>query len=36
MRHGKPTLEEAKMYFQEALKIKKQTDAFLHDNGELP
>ena len=36
MPHGKPTLEEAKIYFQEALKIKKQTDAFLHDNGELP
>ena len=36
MPHGKPTLEEAKIYFQEALKIKKQTDAFLLDYGELP
>ena len=36
MPHGKPTLEEAKIYFQEALKIKKQTDAFLLNNGELP
>jgi HEPN domain-containing protein len=36
MPHGKPTLEEAKIYFQEALKIKKQTDAFLLDYGKLP
>jgi HEPN domain-containing protein len=36
MPHGKPTLEEAKIYFQEALEIKKQTDAFLLNNGELP
>ena len=36
MPHGKPTHEEAKIYFQEALKIKKQTDAFLLDYGKLP
>jgi HEPN domain-containing protein len=29
MPHGKPTHEEATMYFQEALKIKKQAEAFL-------
>jgi hypothetical protein len=29
MPHGKPTLEEAEMYFQEALKIKNQAEAFL-------
>ena len=34
--YGKPTLEEAEIYFQEALKIKKQAEAFLLDYGELP
>lgn len=29
MPHGKPTLEEAEMYYQEALKIKEQTEIFL-------
>jgi len=29
MPFGKPSLEEAEMYFQEALKIKKQTEDFL-------
>jgi HEPN domain-containing protein len=29
MPYGKPTLEEAEMYFQEALKLKKQVEAFL-------
>lgn len=29
MPHGKPSLEEAEMYFQEALKIKEQTKTFL-------
>lgn len=27
--YGKPTLEEAKIYYQEALKIKEQTEVFL-------
>jgi HEPN domain-containing protein len=36
MPHGKPTLEEAKIYFQEALEIKKQAEAFLIDYGKLP
>ena len=31
--HGKPTLEEAKIYFQEALEIKKQAEAFLIGYG---
>lgn len=31
MPYGKPTLEEAEIYFQEALKVKKQTEAFLID-----
>jgi HEPN domain-containing protein len=31
MPYGKPTLEEAKGYYQEALKIKKQIDEFLVD-----
>jgi len=29
MPYGKPTLEEAKIYYLEALKIKEQTEAFL-------
>jgi HEPN domain-containing protein len=29
MPYGKPTLEEAEMYFQEALKLKNQVEAFL-------
>ena len=36
MPYGKPTLEEAEIYFQEALKIKKQTEAFLLEYGKLP
>lgn len=35
MPYGKPTLEEAEIYFQEALKIKKQTEAFLIDYQKL-
>lgn len=35
MPYGKPTLEEAEIYFQEALKIKKQTEAFLIDYEKL-
>lgn len=31
MPYGKPTLDEAEIYFQEALKIKKQTETFLHE-----
>ena len=31
MPYGKPTLEEAEIYFQEALKIKKQAEAFLNE-----
>ena len=31
MPYGKPTLEEAEIYFQEALKIKKQVEAFLNE-----
>ena len=31
MPHGKPTIEEARMYFQEALKIKSQVESFLLD-----
>ena len=34
MPYGKPTLEEAEIYFQEALKIKKQAEAFLNDKRE--
>ncbi len=30
MPYGKPTLEEAYQYYQEALKIKVQTELFLH------
>ncbi|MFA6126158.1 MAG: HEPN domain-containing protein [Bacteroidales bacterium] len=30
MPEGKPTLDEAKMYFQEALNIKYKAEAFLH------
>ena len=29
MPHGKPTLKEAKIYYQEALKVKAQTEDFL-------
>jgi len=36
MPYGKPTLEEAEIYFQEALKIKKQTEAFLREYEKLP
>jgi HEPN domain-containing protein len=36
MPNGKPTLKEAEIYFQEALKIKKQTETFLHEQGKLP
>jgi len=35
MPHGKPTLEEAEIYFQEALKIKNQTETFLNEQGKL-
>jgi len=34
MPYGKPTLDEAEIYFQEALKIKKQAEAFLNDKRE--
>ncbi len=30
MPHGKPSLEEAATYFQEALKIKQKVEAFLN------
>ena len=33
MPYGKPTLKEAEIYFQEALKIKKQTETFLHEQA---
>lgn len=36
MPYGKPTLEEAEIYFQEALKIKKQAEAFLLKHTKLP
>ncbi|MCX6226052.1 MAG: HEPN domain-containing protein [Bacteroidia bacterium] len=32
MPFGKPTLEEAEMYFQEALKLKNQVEAFLMEH----
>ncbi len=32
MPYGKPTLEEAEMYFQEALKLKNQVEAFLMEH----
>ena len=32
MPFGKPTIEEAKTYYQEALKIKKLTEVFLNKN----
>jgi HEPN domain-containing protein len=35
MPSGKPTPEEAKIYFQEALKIKKQVDTFLLNYGNI-
>ena len=35
MPYGKPTLEEAEIYFQEALKIKKQAEAFLLEHPKL-
>lgn len=31
MPYGKPTLEEAEIYFQEAIKIKKQAETFLNE-----
>ena len=33
MPYGKPTLEEAENYFQEAIKIKKQAETFLNEQG---
>lgn len=33
MPFGKPTLEEAEMYFQEALRLKNQVEAFLMEHG---
>ncbi len=33
MPYGKPTLEEAEIYFQEAAKIKKQAETFLNEQG---
>ena len=35
MPHGKPTLEEAEIYFQEALKIKEQAEAFLFEHTKI-
>ena len=35
MPHGKPTLEEAEIYFQEALQIKGQAEAFLLEQSKL-
>ena len=36
MPYGKPSLEEAAMYFHEALKIKKQTEGFLAERSKTP
>jgi HEPN domain-containing protein len=36
MPHGKPTLDEAEIYFQEALKIKAQAEVFLIEHTKLP
>ena len=33
MPYGKPTLEEAEIYFREAVKIKKQAETFLNEQG---
>lgn len=36
MPYGKPTPEEAEIYFQEAVKIKRETETYLLEQGKLP